>query len=133
MRILYIKAIFKTIRLIMIIAVITYFTGMIFYIFSDITSDIRKYSDNKDEYSYDFNDNFIEKFDFASKDTYNRAIIMVYFTFTSLSTVGFGDYHPRSDSERIIIAIVLLFGVAIFSFVLGNFTEIMLSYKKLNS
>jgi len=38
----------------------------------------------------------------------------MYFSFTSLSTVGFGDYHPRSNSERLIGAAMLVFGVAIF-------------------
>tara|TARA_B110001450_G_C17380459_1_gene383465 strand:- start:452 stop:586 length:135 start_codon:yes stop_codon:yes gene_type:complete len=44
---------------------------------------------------------------------------MCYFTFTSLSTVGFGDLNPRSNSERILTAVILLFGVAIFSYILG--------------
>ena len=50
---------------------------------------------------------------------------MVYFAFTSLSTIGFGDFHPHSDAERVVIAIVLLFGVAIFSYMLGIFIEIL--------
>jgi hypothetical protein len=49
------------------------------------------------------------------------AIIAIYFSFTSLSTVGFGDYHPRSDPERLLVAFILLFGVAIFSYCMGIF------------
>ena len=52
-------------------------------------------------------------------------IIALYFSFTSLSTVGFGDYHPRSNIERFVGAFVLLFGVAIFSFIMGNFIDIL--------
>lgn len=55
---------------------------------------------------------------------------MVYYAFTSLSTVGFGDYNPRSDAERLFIAMVLLFGVLTFSYVMGNFIEIMDSIQK---
>lgn len=51
---------------------------------------------------------------------------------TSLSTVGFGDYHPRSDFERVFIALVLLFGVAIFSYIMGNFQEILSQFKSYN-
>ena len=50
---------------------------------------------------------------------------ILYFSFTSLSTVGFGDYHPKSDVERIIGAFILLFGVAIFSVVMQNFIDIL--------
>ena len=52
----------------------------------------------------------------------HEAVIMyIYFSFTSLTTVGFGDLHPRSDFERIYIAFGLLLGVAIFSFIMGEF------------
>ena len=57
---------------------------------------------------------------------------MTYFAFTSLSTVGFGDLHPRSDYERLFTAFILLFGVAIFSFVMGNFIDILNSFKTIN-
>jgi hypothetical protein len=46
-------------------------------------------------------------------------VALYYFAFTSLATVGFGDYVPKSDFERIIISFVLLSGVACFSFIMG--------------
>jgi hypothetical protein len=46
---------------------------------------------------------------------------MIYYSFTSLTTVGFGDYHPKSDYERIVVMFILMFGVAIFSYIMGNF------------
>ena len=46
---------------------------------------------------------------------------MLYFSFTSLTTVGFGDFHPKSNFERIFIAFGLMFGVAIFSYIMGEF------------
>lgn len=56
-------------------------------------------------------------------------IIVVYFAFTTLSTIGFGDYHAISTHERIICSLILLFGVAMFSFIMGNFIEILMSFK----
>jgi len=46
-------------------------------------------------------------------------VILMYFSFTSLTTVGFGDYNPRSNVERLFISFGLLFGVAIFSYIMG--------------
>ena len=60
------------------------------------------------------------------------AIIATYYSFTSLSTVGFGDFHPKSDYERLFIAFVLLTGVAVFSFIMGNFIAILNEFKLLN-
>jgi len=54
-----------------------------------------------------------------------RSIIAVYYAFTTLSTVGFGDYSPRSNVERATCAFILVFGVAIFSYMMGIFIEIL--------
>ena len=54
-----------------------------------------------------------------------RAIIASYFAFTSLSTVGFGDYHPENEIECFFCAFILLFGVAIFSYFMGTCIEIL--------
>lgn len=56
-------------------------------------------------------------------------ITVVYFAFTTLATVGYGDYHAVNDIERVICSIILLFGVAVFSFIMGNFIEILMSFK----
>lgn len=58
---------------------------------------------------------------------------MTYYAFTTLSTVGFGDFHPKSDAERGVCAFILLVGVAIFSYIMGNFIEILISIQDLNA
>lgn len=57
-------------------------------------------------------------------------LVVLYFAFTSLSTVGFGDFHPISSAERLVCAFVLLFGVAIFSYIMGIFISILDQYGK---
>ena len=52
-------------------------------------------------------------------------IILFYFTFTTLSTVGFGDYNPKSNIERAALAFLMLFGVAIFSVIMGQFIDML--------
>ena len=70
--------------------------------------------------------------DFHRTDAQN-GITLMYFAITSLSTVGFGDYTPRSDQERLCGAFILLFGVAIFSYIMGIFIEILSTYNLLNA
>lgn len=57
----------------------------------------------------------------------------MYFAFTTLSTVGFGDYYPKGDVERLVGGFVMLFGVAIFSYIMGKFIEILEKYQALNA
>lgn len=56
-------------------------------------------------------------------------VILIYFSFTSLTTIGLGDFTPRSNAERIYVAIGLLFGVAIFSYIMGELINMINSYK----
>lgn len=64
---------------------------------------------------------FIAYYGMQSRSHAFITITMTYYAFTSLSTVGFGDYAPRSDLERAIGSMILLIGVALFSYIMGNF------------
>ena len=44
--------------------------------------------------------------------------------------MGYGDYYPISNQERILGIIIMLFGVAFFAFVMGNFIEIISNYEE---
>lgn len=67
------------------------------------------------------------------KSNQEIAIMILYFSFTSLSTVGFGDIRPESDLERFFGAIVLLLGVSVFSMIMNNFKEIIDKFNSLNA
>ena len=54
-----------------------------------------------------------------------NVILVIYYAFTSLSTVGFGDFHPRGNFERVACALILMLGVSVFSAVMGIFIEIV--------
>ncbi len=53
----------------------------------------------------------------------------MYFAFTTLATVGYGDLYPVSNAERIIGSFIILFGVVVFSFIMGNFIEMLMEFK----
>ena len=61
---------------------------------------------------------------FNEKSINSQILIMFYYISTTLSTVGFGDYRPISDSERVEIIPYLLFGYLIFSYLIGEMQEI---------
>ena len=58
-----------------------------------------------------------------------QLIVSCYYALTTLSTVGYGDYFPISSLERIIAVIIMLGGVAFFSYIIGNFIEIISNTK----
>ena len=56
----------------------------------------------------------------------------MYYALTSLSTCGFGDLYPVTDTERLFCSLMLLSGVSVFSYVLGELRYMMSNMKNLD-
>ena len=78
-------------------------------------------------------DNYVEYYNLEDYSATHRTIASMYYAFTTLSTVGFGDLAPRSNIERMVCSFILMFGVSIFSYFMGNFIEILTLYQNLNA
>ena len=77
------------------------------------------------------NNEFIQFFNIEGFEGVERAIVLTYFAFTSLSTVGFGDMYPKNSFERICCIVMILFGNSIFGYIIGDFND-MIQEAKLN-
>jgi len=122
------RLVLKMVKLFIYCVLTCFFAAMLFRVMIGIQEDIL--IDLGEEY---LGDDCTEDFAtgifticYGLKDMsiYEDLIRLVYYAFTTLTTVGFGDFHPKSNSERIFIAFFMLFGVAIFSYILGNFIEV---------
>jgi hypothetical protein len=49
---------------------------------------------NAQELDHVNSNTFITYYELNNKNEIARYITMIYYTFTTLATVGFGDYHP---------------------------------------
>ena len=126
---LYMGYVLKTMRMFMVIVALSYFSAMIFKIIIEIEEDFLghitlTYCDNAGGYFKACNDLWDEP-------SYDVILKLVYFIFTTLSTVGFGDFNPRSNVERLVLAFGMLLGVAIFSLIMGEFIAMVESVKDL--
>lgn len=121
----------KITKLIIIILNFSYLFGMFWLILVKLVEDYsgcQPHDLNCDEV---FNARtFIVYYNLETKSDADMIAILTYFAFTSLSTVGFGDYAPRSDLERATGAFMLLCGVAIFSIIMGQFIDILTSFNE---
>lgn len=127
----------KVVKIMLVIFSCSYFFAMIFKICLDIQNDYCDWDGNAldnstqpEHFTHFYGLDELEKNMMHTDFRYQ--IIILYFSFTTLSTVGFGDYVPRSDMERILIAFGLMFGVAIFSYVMGEFILIIKSFSLYN-
>lgn len=131
--ILFISYSLKISKLVIIILNITYLIGMFWLILQEFLFDYVMDAEELTDNLADIHDEtFFYQFGIYDKTKIQKLIIGMYFAFTSLSTVGFGDYHPRGNTERLVGACILLFGVAIFSYIMGNFIDILNQFKEFN-
>lgn len=64
---------------------------------------------------------------------YNVITVIMYFMMTTMSTVGFGDLHPKSDAERLMCVVLFLVGGTFFSIIMGDFLDIFDKFISLRS
>ena len=69
--------------------------------------------------------NFIESNGLLEVDDTAKLITVSYFALTTLSTVGYGDYGPLTQTEMVVTVIIQLAGVAVFSFAMGMLTQMI--------
>ena len=124
----------KFVNILIVISCCSYFFAMSFKFLAEIQNEYFGWDNFADD-STEQPEHFTQFYNIAPDGRWGMEsmIILVYFSFTSLTTVGFGDYNPRSDQERLFIAFGLLFGVAIFSLIMGNYIDIINQYNKYNA
>ena len=51
--------------------------------------------------------------------------IGLYWTITTITTVGYGDISATNTSERIVSSVIMIIGVIAFSFSIGSLSSII--------
>ena len=63
----------------------------------------------------------------ADEDSWPRRYLMaIYWSITTMSTVGYGDLIPSSDMERAYNLIAMIFGVAFYSYIIASISSLVL-------
>ena len=77
--------------------------------------------------------NFYDEYDIESLKDGKKELVGMYYAFTTLSTVGFGDYNPKSNIERLLVIIMMCFGMTFFSQMIGKFSELYEQYQGIDA
>ena len=121
---LMVKFTLKIFKLILVILNSSYLLGMIWLIWCQIIEDFIldvDFSDDPESYP----NHFTTYYELLNYSPSHITISMTYYSFTSLSTVGFGDFHPVSHYEQATGAFVLLFGILLFSYSMGELINLI--------
>ncbi|GBG25384.1 Potassium voltage-gated channel subfamily H member 6 [Hondaea fermentalgiana] len=59
------------------------------------------------------------------QDVSSKYISSLYWSFTTMTTVGYGDISPTSDPERIYAIFIMIMGATIFGYVVGSIANLI--------
>lgn len=108
---------------------IAFYIGQYFVIFSQTVHEFQfQEKDEGDEEHYEDVSTFVDyegNWSLVDETGFRRTLISMYFAFTTLSTTGLGDFYPVSDIERLVGAFLLLIGVALFSYIMGELLSML--------
>ena len=57
--------------------------------------------------------------------TYEKYIMAIYFTITTMTTVGYGDLSPNNTLEMMYGIFLMILGVIVFNFISGALSSII--------
>ena len=75
--------------------------------------------------SKDYSGTWIGKFDFENYNASALYCVAMYWTITTITTVGYGDIEGTNDLERIFCSIIMIIGVILFSLANGALASIV--------
>jgi len=113
------KYVYKIIRLIIIAITLTYFLGCTWY-----------YITSNNFFEDPIEDTFYGYYELEKYANSRRLVICCYFALTTLSTVGYGDLVPQTNFEKVVGIIIMILGIAFFSYIMGNFNDVLINYDK---
>ena len=111
----------------------SYFFGVGWRIFTTMYID---YENNQDIDVFNGKDTFYTFYGFVDEDGVHmdgpkQFSRYFYYTLTTLSTVGYGDFSPKHTNEKLAIATMLLLLNSIYSYNMNILMEVLANYKNL--
>jgi CRP-like cAMP-binding protein len=70
---------------------------------------------------------WFDKLDLRHASLANRYITTLYWTFTTLSTVGYGDITPVDTSGQVVSTMIMILGGTVFGYIVANVSGLMSS------
>lgn len=96
-----------------------------FTILQHVTACIWIFIGRADE---DSKNNWIYHYGFTDVSYYSLYVTSLYFTVTTLQTVGYGDLSATNEPEKLLCSFLMILGVISFSYLTGSLSSVISSY-----
>ena len=115
---------FKIVRLMIMASILAYVLGCVWYLIC------LSVFNHRFSIGYPESETFFTKYKIYQKTPLKKLMLSCYYVLTGLTTVGYGDYNATNEYEKIFGITVMFLGVAIFSYVMSEFSDQINIYNK---
>ena len=115
---------FKIVRLMIMASILAYVLGCVWYLIS------LSVFNNRFSIGFPEAKTFFTEYKIYEKTPLTKLMLSCYYVLTGLTTVGYGDYNAQNEYEKIFGITVMFLGVAIFSYVMSEFSDQINVYNK---
>jgi hypothetical protein len=119
-----IRYFFKIVRLMIMASILAYVLGCVWYLIC------LSVFNNRFSIGYPQESTFFTYYKIYQKPPLKKLMLSCYYVLTGLTTVGYGDYNAQNEYEKIFGITVMFLGVAIFSYVMSEFSDQINVYNK---
>jgi len=119
-----IRYFFKIVRLMIMASILAYVLGCVWYLIC------LSVFNNRFSIGYPQEKTFFTEYKIYQKPPLKKLMYSCYYVLTGLTTVGYGDYNAQNEYEKIFGITVMFLGVAIFSYVMSEFSDQINVYNK---
>ena len=112
-----VRYLFKIARLMIMASLLAYVLGCVWYLIC------LQVFENRFSIGYPQEKTFFTEYKIYRKPPLKKLMLSCYYVLTGLTTVGYGDYNATNEYEKIFGITVMFLGVAIFSYVMSEFSD----------
>ncbi|KZV53895.1 hypothetical protein F511_23660 [Dorcoceras hygrometricum] len=103
----------RTLKFTWVTIFVVHFAGCIFYFIAD------RYPDPQKTWIAPFIENFHEA------SIWDRYVLSIYWSIVTVTTTGYGDFHPVNKNEMIFDIFFMLFNLGLTAYIIGNMTNLI--------
>ena len=133
----------RLIGIIFVVMLATHFVGCIWYFLGiegdkDALEDACPYEEDALNFDYDLLDSMSlgwvcrEGLISSQNGNGDRYVASLYWAFSTLTTVGYGDISARTAGEQLFSMLMMLLGVSWYAYIVSSFSTIMSSFDRQN-
>ena len=76
-------------------------------------------------------ENFLNAYEIEEKNLDEQVVICMYFIFTTLTTVGYGDYLAKNSYEMALCMLIMLLGTVWLALIMSKVTSFVMAFEKI--